>query len=209
MKENPKGLRFTDLKQLTGLHQDTLTVRLNESVEDGTVHLDDKLYAISSEGDDDLSRRRLISQIVSAEGMVAVGEAESASMYPDEDVVLNTIVGYGFPAISPGVVGALRRILQKYWMLHLITTLASNHKVDPRCLTGEKPVEDMVEELKSAMTSKALVLAFLIDQRELRNKLNSEYLKEIIRLAKVEDRYHLENKNSDFTEAWHRYARKG
>ena len=62
--------------------------------------------------------------------------------------------------------------------------------------------------MKAALTSKALILAFLIDKEELRDRLNAEYLKEIIRLAKVEDQHHLETKNLDFMEVWEQYARK-
>ena len=67
-------------------------------------------------------------------------------------------------------------------------------------------VARMVEELRSVLTGQRLVLAFIIDQKELRNGLNSKYVQEIIRIGKIEDRHHLETKNSGFVEAWRRYA---
>ena len=206
LKEYPDGLHFEQLKKITKLHQDTLTVRLKELVDDGVVMHTNKLYKISPDGEDDLSRRRLIRQIDSTGGMVVVGGDSNLSLYPDEDVILNSTVGYAFPAISPGVVGALRRVLHKYWMLHLMTNLASHHKIDPRCLTGEKPVEKMIKELKSMVTGEKLVLAFIIDQRELKKRLNREYVQEIVRLAKVEDINHIETKNSEFVETFQRYS---
>jgi len=206
LKENPEGLRFRELKKLTRLHQDTLTVRLEELVNEEVVKHPGKLYRISSHGEDDLSRRQLISQIDSTAGMVVVGEHDNSSLYADEDVIMNSTVGYAFPAISPGVVGDLRKVLHKYWMLHLLTNLASHHKVDPRCLTGEKPEEKTVDELRSSLTSEKLVLAFIIDRGELKNRLNLEYVEEIMRLAKIEDGNHLETKNSEFIKVFQRYA---
>ena len=129
-----------------------------------------------------------------------------SSLYPDEDVVMKSTVGYAFPAISPGIVGSLRRVLHKYWMLHLITNLASHYKVNPRCLIGEKPLENLVDELKSSLTGTKLVLAFTIDQTELKEQLNLEYVQEIVRLAKVEDSNHVETKQPAYMKAFHDYA---
>ena len=210
LRENPNGLPFKELKRNTKLHQDTLTVRLNDLVEQEIIKHPGKLYKISSRGSDDLSRRELVDQITSSESFVVVGggwENNAGSLYPDEDVVMKSTVGYAFPArISPGVVGSLKRILQKYWMLHLMTTLASNYKIDPRCLTGEQPLEKLVDELKSSLAGTKLVLAFTVDQAELKNRLNLEYVQEIVRLAKVEDREHLETKHAGYMDAFQRYA---
>ena len=206
LKSNPDGLRFKQLKTVTKLHQDTLTIRLRELVEDGVVIHSGKLYKISSTGEDDLSRRQFINQIDSTGGMVVVGGRDDSSLFRDEDVILKSTVGYAFPAISPGVVGSVRRVLHKYWMLHVMTNLASQHKIDPRCLTGEKPLEDMVDELRSSLTKGKLVLAFLIDQAELKERLNLEYVQEILRLAKVEDDNRIETKNSEFMKTYQRYV---
>jgi len=209
LKDNPGGLKFKQLKQLTKLHQDTLSIRLESLVDAGRVKHPGKFYKLSTDGEDDLSRRYLVSKMTdSATGMVVVGETDNSSLFPDEDVILNSTVGYAFPAISPGVVGDLRRILHKYWMLHLITNLASQNKIDPRLLTRERPMEKLVDELKTSLTGGELVLAFIIDQAELKKRLNLEYVQEIIRLAKVEDASHLETKGSSFLEAFRGYAKE-
>ncbi len=137
---------------------------------------------------------------------MVVGGRDDSSLYRDEDVILKSTVGYAFPAITPGVVGSLRRVLHKYWMLHLMTNLASQHKIDPRCLTGEKPLEDMVDELRSSLAKEKFIMAFLIDQAELKEKLNLEYVQEILRLAKVEDANHVETKNSEFIKTYQGYV---
>jgi hypothetical protein len=199
-------LRFKELKKLTGLHQDTLTIRLDDLVEQEIIKHPGKLYKISSRGEDDLFRRELLSQIESAGSLVAVGGLDDASAYLDEDVILKSTLAYAFPAISPGVVGSLRRILHKFWMLHLMTNLASHGRIDPRCLTGERPLENIVDELKSSMRGTKLVLGFTIDQSELKKRLNLEYVQEILRLAKVEDSNHLETKHPDYLKAFQRYA---
>jgi DNA-binding Lrp family transcriptional regulator len=208
LRENPSGLRFKKLKELTKLHQDTLTVRLNELVEREIVKHPGKFYKISSHGSDDLSRRELVDQISSSGSFVVVGgwDEKVSSIYPDENVVMKSTVGYAFPAISPGVVGSLKRVLHKYWMLHLITNLASHHKVDPRCLIGEKPLANLVDELKSSLTGTKLALAFTIDQTELKERINLEYVQEIVRLAKVEDSSHIETKEPAYMKVFQEYA---
>jgi hypothetical protein len=44
------------------------------------------------------------------------------------------------------------------------------------------------------------VLAFIIDQEELKRNLNLEYVKEVLRVAEVEHRDHIEGKSSGL--AW-------
>jgi DNA-binding Lrp family transcriptional regulator len=207
LKKKPDGLRFKELKELTRLHQDTLTIRLDDLVEQEIIKHPGRLYKISSRGEDDLCRRELIGQIESARSFMCVGGPDDVSPYVDEDVILKSTLGYAFPAISASVVGSLRRILQKYWMLHLMTNLASDGKIDARYLTSEKPLENMVDELKSSMTATKLVLAFTIDQSELKKRLNLEYVQEIIRLARIEDSNHLETKHPEYMQAFQRYAR--
>lgn len=202
----PDGFRFKELKKLTGLHQDTLTIRLNDLVEQEIIKHPGKFYKISSKGEKDLFKRELVGLIESAGTLVSVGGPDDASLYLDEDVILKSTLGYAFPAISAGVVGSLRRILHKYWMLHLVTNLASHGKIDPQCLTGDKPLENVVNELKASVAGTKLVLAFTIDQAELRKRLNLEYVQEIVRLAKVEDRNHLETKQPEYMKAFQRNA---
>jgi DNA-binding Lrp family transcriptional regulator len=205
LKQNPDGLRFKELKKITKLHQDTLSVRLAALVDDEIIKHPGKLYKIFSRGEDDLSRRDLINHIESS-GFVVVGGPDDISPYTDEEIIMKSTVGYAFPAISPGVVGALRRVLHKYWMLHLVTSLAIDGKIDPRCLTGEKPLENMLDDLKSSMARAKLVLGFMIDQRELKERLNLDYVREIVRLAKIEDSNHLETKHPEYMKAFQRYA---
>jgi len=64
----------------------------------------------------------------------------------------------------------------------------------------------LVEELRAALTPSSIILAFLTDGEELGNRLNEEYLEEIIRLAKIEDKHHLETKNPSLVDAWRQYA---
>ena len=206
LKTKPDGLRFKELKKLTALHQDTLSIRLDDLVEQEIIKHPGKLYKISSRGEDDLFRRELISQIESAGSLVTVGGPDDASLYVDEDVIMKSTMSYAFPAISLGIVGSLRKILHKYWMLHLLTSLASDGKIDPRCLIGKRPLGNVVNQLKASLGVAKLVLVFTIDQAELRKRLNLEYVQEIVRLAKVEDANHLESKQPEYMKAFQRYA---
>lgn len=58
--------------------------------------------------------------------------------------------------------------------------------------------QKMGEELWTALTSERLVLAFVIDQGELKKRLNTVYVKKITPLARVEDNSHVETRNSQF-----------
>jgi hypothetical protein len=91
-------------------------------------------------------------------------------------------------------------------MLHLLTSLASDGKIDPRCLIDKRPLGNVVNQLKASIGVAKLVLVFTIDQSELRKRLNLEYVQEIVRLAKVEDANHLESKQPEYMKAFQRYA---
>ncbi|TFH17405.1 hypothetical protein E4H04_05045 [Candidatus Bathyarchaeota archaeon] len=108
-------------------------------------------------------------------------------MYPDEDLIIKTAIAYSYPAIKVSSLGYLKRIIHKYFILHIINDLAQKHLIDVRSLTGEKPLRGLVEELHAVLDDKKQVLAFTLDLGKISEQLSVDYLEEIIRVAKIED----------------------
>jgi hypothetical protein len=201
-----EGARFGELKSSTGLHQDTLSVRLKELRRRKLVRWVDKRYRISEEGAEDLDRLNLIELISSAQSYAIVGDSADASMYPDDDAILRSSRGFAFPGISPGTLAGIKKVVHKYWMLHLLATLSRNHEIDPRCFTGEKPLGLAIEQIQSRLISPKQVLVFTIDPSELRKHVTPDYLKEILRIGKIEDEHRIESRDSRFGRAFQEYT---
>jgi hypothetical protein len=204
LENNPMGVRFRLLRESTVLHQDTLTNRLADLVERRLVLHQGNVYALSVKGADYLWKIDLLSEITSFSGL-SISDT-GASAFADEDPILKSTIGYEMPGLIPGVVGSIKRIVHKYWMLHLLSRLAMTHKIDPRCLTGEKPLELLIPELRKNLRGRNVVLAFTIDRNTLRENLNVEYLQRILDLAEVEDKHNLETKVAAYWEAFRKYA---
>jgi hypothetical protein len=166
-----------------------------------------RIYKISKAGTEDLYRKYLIKQIVPPVSYVVVGGIEAGSIYQDEAPILRSTMGFAFPAASPSIVGELKMVLHKYWMLHTLAYLARKHSIDPKCLIGDKPPKVLIDSLKGVLKDSKQVFAFIIDQEELKRNLNPAYIKEILRLAQIEDSSHIENKDSKFMEAFQLYAK--
>jgi hypothetical protein len=206
LNANPGGLRFKDVKHLTGLHQDTLAIRLRELVDMKLLQQDGRRYRINKDGTENLHKRQLISQINASSSLVVVGGPEAGSIHPGDDTILKSSMGFAFPAAPVDMVGHLSGVVHKYWMLHQLVTMARKHLIDPRCITGEAPIEKLVESLRQNLTRSSQVLAFMIDQEQLRSLLNPEYVREILRIAKVEDESHIETADSQFMNRFRRYG---
>lgn len=185
-----EGLRFNEIKEHTGLHQTTLSKRLKELLLYGYVEFDPikRLYSIGDKARyDDLETRELLRLIKESVGRLVVGGPHSGSIYPDEDLVAKSLISYAFPGLQIGIPGDIGRIVHKYLVLRIIRSLARSYKIDPRCLTGEKPIEHLISELKKELPLRKQVLAFIVDFEEVRKALNVEYIKEVLRIATIED----------------------
>jgi hypothetical protein len=207
LADNPAGLRFTDLKLIAKLHQDTLSNRLEELARLGRIRRVDRVYRISKAGTEDLHRKYLIKQIAAPTSCVVVGGIEAGSIHRDETPILRSTMGFAFPAFSPSIVGELKKVVHKYWMLHALAYLARKKFIDPKCLIGDKPPKVLIDSLKGVLKDSKQTFAFIIDQKELKRNLNPAYIKEILRLAQIEDSSHIENKDSKFMEAFQLYAK--
>lgn len=206
--ENSGGLRFSQLKELTGLHQDTLSNRLPDLISGGHIEYNriGRLYRISEGGRNNLFKRELIELVEESEGSVATGGPKSSSSLPAEDVVLKSTVGYAFPAVYAGIPGGIKNVVHKYFVLHLLHWLVRKHRVDPRSLIGGKPLEGLVNELRKNLKERKQVLAFVVDLGEVAKRLNTDYLREILRLARIEDASKIMDTSSRFMETFKRNA---
>ena len=210
LAQNPEGLKFKDLKRITGLHQDTLTNRLPDLKKMRIIEQEGKLYKLSSSGFEDSDKRNLVELISSAPSMTMIGGSSlrGTSQHLDEAVILGSSSAFVFPGISPSVLSGIRNVVHKYWMLHQISILARTFAIDPLNLTGEKPLADLVEQVKGALGREQLVLAFTVDQEQLIKNLNKEYVEEVLRVGTVEDGEHIESRGTRFFDAFREYSQE-
>jgi len=210
LQEKTVGKRFGELKNETGFHQSTLSARLKELISKGLVWYDPikRVYRISESGQVDLETRELI-EIIERSSRLILGSIGGASAYPDDDLIIKTSVAYSYPAIKASSVGYLKRIIHKYFVLHLIHGLARNHLVDARLLTGQKPLSGLVDQLRKNLEDKKQVLAFTIDLGKISELMNMDYLKEVVRIAGVEDEHGIQSPHDTsmgYFSLWRKYA---
>lgn len=190
LNDQREGLPFNALKVRTKLHQDTLSIRSQDLISQGLVEYDKvrRLYKISKKGEEDRYRRWLLELIEKGETYAVAGGPGGGALDPAADLITKSTIGYAFPTINVASIGNITNLVHKYYALRMLYWLAHNHTIDPRCLTGERPLEELVNQLKQAVKPKQQVLAFVIDHKEIVKNLNIDYLKEILRVAEVEDR---------------------
>jgi len=210
LQEKTVGKRFGELKNETGFHQSTLSARLKELISKGLVGYDPikRVYRISESGQVDLETRELI-EIIERSSRLILGSIGGASAYPDDDLIIKTSVAYSYPAIKASSLGYLKRIIHKYFVLHLIHGLARNHLVDARLLTGQKPLSGLVDQLRKNLEDKKQVLAFTIDLGKISELMNMDYLKEVVRIAGVEDEHGIQSPHDTsmgYHGLWRKYA---
>ena len=185
-----EGLRFKQIKESTGLHQTTVSKRLKGLISRGLVEYDPikHLYKIKGErGYDDLETRELVELITKSKNRLVTGGSRSGSVYPEEDLIMKSVTAYAFPGIQIGIPGDVGHIVHKYLIMRMIQTLAHHHRIDPRCLTGEKPLQELIPQLKKELKPRKQVLGFIIDFKEIVERLNVEYLEEILRMLRIDD----------------------
>ena len=204
------GVRFNDIKSETGFHQSTVSARLKDLINSGSVEYDpiNKVYRILNEGLNDLESRELL-EVMNNSSQMILGSKGGGAFYLDEDLIIKSSVAFSYPAIKPSSLGYLKRIIHKYFMLHYIHDLARKNLIDARFLTGDKPLSGLIEPLKEIITDKKQVLAFKLDLGKVSDYLSLDYIKEVVRVAGVEDEYCVQSPHtggSGYFDRWRKYA---
>ena len=189
LQGNREGKRFKDLKDETGFHQSTLSSRLKELITKGRVEHNSikRVYRISEGGLDDLETRQL-RDIIEASSRLILGSRGGESAYPVDDLIIKTSVAYSYPAIRMSSLLRLKRIVHKYFMLNLIHELARGQVVDSSVLNNDEPLDGLVEQIRKNLEHKKQVLAFQFDLEEISKLINVDYLKEIARISRLEEK---------------------
>jgi hypothetical protein len=148
LTDNPQGMRFTKIKQATGLHQDTLAIRLKELVRKGNLQKSGRIYKISRSGTKDLYNRWLIRSISSSPSHVVVGGPDAGSIYPEDIVILRSTIGFAYLRVHPTLMGDLRMFVHKYWMLHQLAIVARKYSIDTQPVTKDTPAKLLLRSLE-------------------------------------------------------------
>jgi len=195
------GLRFGDLKEQTGLHQDTLTIRLNALLKERKLQKVDRKYNLVEPGLEDLDRLQLLDLIESFPGLSVA--KEGSALDAAEDLIRKTTAGYSFPSISPSTLQGVMVVVHKYLMLHILGDLIRRGWIDGPSLVV-KPTEN-VERLRRALkrySPPKQVLAFTFDVHQISEHLGDEYVHELLRIADTEDHVHIESELSQFIKSY-------
>jgi len=201
LSQAPDGLRFGELRAQTGLHQDTLTTRLNALVKERKLQKIDRRYKLLEPGMDDLDRLQLLNLIETCSGLCVVKEGSA----PDaaEDLIRKATVGYSFPGISPGALQGVMVVAHKYLMLHILGDLIRRGWINGPSLL-DKPAENvelMRQGLNRSLPRKQ-VLAFTFDIHQITEHLQAKYLQELLRVASAEDHAHIENELTQYIKSY-------
>lgn len=182
---------FSSLKKTTGLHQNTLSKWLKELISNGHAYYDKvrREYSISVKGNEESCKRMLIDLLEKAKEYTVVGGPGSNSIYPADKVIRSSTIGYSFPGINRGSLKKIKNLVHKYVVLQMLSSLAYDYRIDPRYLTDEKPLNGLLDNLKTSLKPEKHILALIIDYQTIIKSLNIEYLKEILSIADLEKEY--------------------
>jgi DNA-binding transcriptional ArsR family regulator len=210
-------MRFKKLKEATELHQDTLSRRLKslKAAKQIEYDADERLYKLSDQGFGEFSKRELIELVQKARSYIGGNvpelwqSLERLGGTGDRalDVITASTSPFAFPSMNVTNLVEIERIVHKYFILHALYWLAQTYEIDPRSLIGKESFEGLLKQLKQVMKPGKQVLAFIIDLGEVVSRLNVDYLKEILRVADIEDTSVLESpRKRRFRSAFERFA---
>jgi len=179
------GLRFNELKQMTGLHQDTLSNRLRELVAIGAVGKVKRTYQISPMGLWERDKRELLYYIEKTKSHVIILPGESSQ--PVKNVIYPSITGYAFPAVPPPFLKRLATTFHEQLFCFLVDSLIEDKLLEPDFLRKEfnsKHFKQLSQAVKStSFNQHHLVFAFKVDLKTLLKHLNLDYLNRIRKLS--------------------------
>ena len=171
LASHPNGLTFTELKKSTGLHQDTLTNRLDELVGLGLVKKVDRLYLISQTGFLERDKQELLRYIdKTGSYTVSLGRgAEASPKLPIEHVVYPSLTAYAFPAVPNPFLKDLAIAFHQQFFSLLVPSL-----IEVKALENPKRFS---KQLKEALRSTSFdrphfVFAFRVDLKILLERLS-------------------------------------
>jgi hypothetical protein len=201
LAEVPNGLRFGELKEKTRLHQDTLSIRLKKLITEEKVLKIEASYKLSEDGVKELGKLQLLDLIARSPGLSLAHDG--AALEPAETLIRKSTAGYAFPGITLGSLQAAMSLTHKYFMLHLLEYLIRNRLIDGRRLVANPSaiIEDLKRALLGTLPEKQ-VLAFTLDRKTLVDCLQEEYIRELLRVARVEDSNHIENSGTCFIDSY-------
>ena len=184
-KAGPRGLRFSELREETNLHQDTLTERLRALRGQRKVAQDDAgRYVIVALGLEDLALSNLqflIEELGPSHATIGGPQADSA--FPVDRAVMRSSVFYTIPPLPDGSMKILRRTLHEEYAALTLLSLCSILGVSlSDVLDGPRRAE-ILERLTQTSFRGKQILACVIDGEVLRRELTPDYLKRIVQVA--------------------------
>ena len=135
LASHPNGLTFTELKKSTGLHQDTLTNRLDDLVGLGLVKKAGRLYLISQTGFLERDKQELLRYIDKTRSyVVSLGRgAEASPKLPIKHVVYPSITAYAFPAVPNPFLKDLAIAFHSQFFYLLVNSLIEDKAFETEC----------------------------------------------------------------------------
>lgn len=194
LEESPEGITFTAWWKKAQVHKDTLATHIPTLRKERVCRFKPqvgstakkkssrKLYFPTKATKKVKKRMMLLRAIKKGHGMMVDGGegSESPDMY--EDRVSKTTLAFATPATSMDV-RRIKDIVHAQFMASRLRSFIKRGKVDPRYITGELPIRNLVSLLRDNefFSIDTQVIAYLIDMRKLKHLVSVEYLEHILR----------------------------
>lgn len=180
LEKNHHGLRFTDLWKDARIHKDTLATVIPRLLRSKVVEKVNRMYRLTDLGIQKSYKILLLRKIEECESELI--SYEGSSVNAAEEVRDKSTISYSFPAIP--VEFTVEELVHRKYLAWWLYQNAGHNKIDPRFLTGELPMEDLVRTLKNKLPEYSQILAFLLDFGKIRDLINEEYVSDILRTLK-------------------------
>lgn len=183
----PSGLRFNELKDRTGLHQDTLTERLRSLRKEGKVVLSETgLYNIGLPGERNLVLSNLLLLIEELGlGYVSTGGPQSASIRPDERAVLRSTTLFALPDRPWASLGDMLRAFHAELAAREFLSACAEANIPIEDVSQGRRCVEIIDVLKRRRVQGKQILISVVDWDVWKDELTEGYVKRIARMART------------------------
>jgi hypothetical protein len=185
LRENMDGLRFKELKKTTGLHQDTLTKRLQSLMEEAKVikSIVKNRYVIGPLGLREAYALQILHQMLAEKdkGFDVYGGPGSESLDPLEDVMIRNTTLFASPGKGVSTLAHLIRVVPESLLFAAMEWMLEKNNVKFDEETHEKELAQTLSKLQSREESPVQVLAFSINLKDLVANITPDMARRILR----------------------------
>lgn len=185
LRENMDGLRFNELKKTTGLHQDTLTKRLESLMKEGKVvkSMVKSKYLIGALGIREATALGIIRRMLEEKdrGFDVYGGPGSGSLDPLTDLMIRNTTLFASPGRGVSSLSYLIKVVPESLLFAAMEWISEKKNVRCPERMSDKKLKEVLSELKSREESPVQILAFSIDLKDIVENVTPDVARRILR----------------------------